>query len=66
MRSLGVRVGSLLIGRLIETSAAAYAFDSAGHFDSVDAGELEWLHPDVLAQDLFEMATTDVEVAREA
>lgn len=66
VRPRGVRVGSLLIGRLIETSAAAHAFDHTGHFDSVDAGEFERVHPDALAQDLFEMATTDVEVAREA
>ncbi|MGF6880556.1 NAD(P)-dependent dehydrogenase (short-subunit alcohol dehydrogenase family) [Nocardia sp. GAS34] len=65
VRPRGVRVGSLLIGRLIETSAAEQVFDT-GHFDSVDAGEFERVHPDALAQDLFEMATTDAEVAREA
>lgn len=65
VRPRGVRVGSLLIGRLIETSAAEQIFDS-GHFDSVDAGDFERVHPDALAEDLFEMATTDAEVAREA
>src|SRR6266568_3790124 len=63
VRPRGVRVGSLQIDRLIETSAAQRLFDSA-HFDAVEMGEVVRVHPDVLAQELFEMATTDTEVER--
>ncbi len=61
----GVRVGSLQIGRLIETSAAQRLYDS-GHFASVEPNEVERVGPDVLADELFEMATTDAEVERAA
>lgn len=65
VRAGGVRVGSLQILRLIEGSAAARLFDT-GHFDGVEVGEVVRVAPDVLAQSIFEMATTDVEVERVA
>jgi NAD(P)-dependent dehydrogenase (short-subunit alcohol dehydrogenase family) len=61
----GVRVGSLQIDRLIETSAAQQLFDSA-HFDAVEVGDVARVHPDVLAQESFEMATTEADVERAA
>ncbi|MFI6870446.1 hypothetical protein [Nocardia sp. NPDC050406] len=51
VRARGVRVGSLQIGRLIEGSAAARLFDSS-HFDGVDVGEVQRVHPDVLARNI--------------
>jgi len=65
VRPQGVRVGSLQIGRIIQTSDAQKLFDS-GHFATVEPNEVERVEPDVLAEDLFEMATTDVEVERAA
>ncbi|MFC9997597.1 SDR family NAD(P)-dependent oxidoreductase [Nocardia sp. NPDC127526] len=65
VRSRGVRVGSLQIGRLIDGSAAAALLDS-GHFDSVDAGRIVRVDPDELAEQVFEMATTDTAVERAA
>lgn len=63
VRARGVRVGSLQILRLIDGSAAARLFDS-GHFDGIEVGEVVRVAPDVLARNVFEMATTDVEVER--
>lgn len=65
VRPRGVRVGALLITRLIEHSAAQKLFDS-GHFASVEPGAVQRVHPDVLAEELFAMATTDAEVERAA
>lgn len=65
VRPAGVRVGSLQISRLIETSAAQRLYDS-GHFASVEPNEVERVEPDALADALFEMATTDTEVERAA
>lgn len=65
VRSSGVRVGSLLISRLIENSAAHKLFDS-GRFATVEPNELPRVHPDVLAEELFTMATADTEVERAA
>ncbi|AHH16781.1 putative oxidoreductase, SDR family [Nocardia nova SH22a] len=65
VRPSGVRVGSLLIGRLIENSAAQKLFDS-GHFATVEPNEVARVHPDVLAEELYLMATTDTEVERAA
>lgn len=65
VRSQGVRVGTLLIDRLIETSAAQRLYDS-GHFAAVEPNEVPRVEPDVLAEELFEMATTDQEVERAA
>ncbi|MEV5649668.1 SDR family NAD(P)-dependent oxidoreductase [Nocardia sp. NPDC052254] len=65
VRARGVRVGALLIGRLIENSAAQKLFDS-GHFATVEPNEVQRVHPDELADDLYLMATTDAEVERAA
>lgn len=65
VRPHGVRVGALLISRLIENSAAQQLFDS-GHFATVEPDAIQRVHPDVLAEDLFAMATTDAEVERVA
>ncbi|MCX4095278.1 SDR family NAD(P)-dependent oxidoreductase [Nocardia sp. alder85J] len=65
VRERGVRVGSLLISRLIERSAAQILFDS-GHFASVEQNELPRVHPDELAEEFFAMATTNAEVGRAA
>lgn len=65
VRPQGVRVGSLLVGRLIENSAVEQLFIS-GHFDSVEPGDVERVHPDELAEQLSPMATTDVGVAHAA
>ncbi|WP_067535345.1 SDR family NAD(P)-dependent oxidoreductase [Nocardia crassostreae] len=65
VRSRGVRVGSLQIGRLIHRSAVAALLDS-GHFDGVDAGQIVRVDPDELAEQVFEMATTDTAVERAA
>ncbi|WP_216898915.1 SDR family NAD(P)-dependent oxidoreductase [Nocardia alni] len=65
VRPRGVRVGSLQIDRLIETSAAQTLFDS-GHFGTVEMDEVVRVHPDALAEDLFEMATNDRDVERAA
>lgn len=50
----GVYVGSLLIGALIERSAAAELWD-AGHFDGVEGGPVPRVDPDVLAERYWEM-----------
>ncbi|MFE6859083.1 SDR family NAD(P)-dependent oxidoreductase [Nocardia sp. NPDC057668] len=65
VRPHGVRVGGLLIGRLIERSAAARLVES-GHFDEVTTEEFPRVHPDELAEELYLMATTDTEVERAA
>ncbi len=65
IRSSGVRVGALLISRLIENSAAQKLFDS-GHFATVEPNEVSRVHPDALAEELYVMATTDAEVERAA
>ncbi|PPJ35528.1 short-chain dehydrogenase [Nocardia nova] len=65
VRPSGVRVGALLITRLIENSAAQQLFDS-GHFATVEPNEVQRVHPDELAEELFTMATTDAEVERAA
>ncbi|WP_227983477.1 SDR family NAD(P)-dependent oxidoreductase [Nocardia spumae] len=65
VRPHGVRVGALLIGRLIENSAAQELFDS-GHFATVEPNEVQRVHPDELAEELYLMATTDAEVERAA
>ena len=65
VRPQGIRVGALLVGRLIENSAAEKLFTS-GHFDSVEPGDIERVHPDELAEQLFTMATTDVGVEHAA
>ncbi|MCM6776500.1 SDR family NAD(P)-dependent oxidoreductase [Nocardia sp. CDC159] len=65
VRPHGVRVGSLQIGRLILNSAAQRLFD-AGHFGEVEPNQIERVHPDDLAEALYEMATTDTEVERAA
>ncbi|WP_067687559.1 SDR family NAD(P)-dependent oxidoreductase [Nocardia jejuensis] len=64
-RARGVRLSSLQIGSLIEDSAAAALFDS-GHFDGVDVGEVVRVAPEVLAEAVFELATTDTAVERVA
>jgi NAD(P)-dependent dehydrogenase (short-subunit alcohol dehydrogenase family) len=56
----GIYVGALLIGALIERSAAAQLFDS-GHFRTVEPGALPRVEPADLAERLWEMAA-----AREA
>jgi len=53
----GVYVGALLIGTLIEGSAAAKLFD-AGHFASVEPGAVPRVEPGVLAERLWEMTAT--------
>ncbi|MQY29503.1 SDR family NAD(P)-dependent oxidoreductase [Nocardia aurantia] len=65
VRDRGVRVGSLLISRLIERSAAQTLFDS-GHFATVEPNEVPRVHPDELAEEFFAMATTAAEVGRAA
>lgn len=65
VRPSGVRVGALLITRLIENSAAQQLFDS-GHFASVEPNDVRRVHPDALAEDLFAMATTEPAVERAA
>ncbi|WP_019930260.1 SDR family NAD(P)-dependent oxidoreductase [Nocardia sp. BMG111209] len=65
VRERGVRVGSLLISRLIERSAAQILFDS-GHFATVEPNELPRVHPDHLAEEFFAMATGGAEVGRAA
>ncbi|MEV6770173.1 hypothetical protein AB0N05_16270 [Nocardia sp. NPDC051030] len=65
VRARGVRVGSLQIGSLIKGSAAEQLFD-AGHFDGFDLPEVRRVTPDVLADAVYEMATTDTEVERAA
>jgi len=51
----GVRLISFQIGQLIDRSAAAQLFDS-GHFDGVDAGQLDRVDPDRLADQLWVLA----------
>ncbi|MGX1807420.1 SDR family NAD(P)-dependent oxidoreductase [Nocardia sp. NPDC055321] len=65
VRPRGVRVGGLLIGRLIERSAAARLVES-GHFDEITREQFPRVHPDELADELYLMATTDTEVERAA
>ena len=55
--SRGVYVGALLIGTLIEGSAAAKLFD-AGHFASVEPGAVPRIDPGALAERLWDMAAT--------
>jgi len=50
----GVFVGSMLIGALIEHSAAAELWDT-GHFDGVQSGAIPRVQPDVLAGRYWEM-----------
>jgi short-subunit dehydrogenase len=51
----GVYVGSLLIGALVERSAAAELFDG-GHFEGLDAGDIRRVDPDVIAERFWRMA----------
>ncbi|HTF55112.1 MAG TPA: SDR family oxidoreductase [Pseudonocardia sp.] len=50
----GVFVGSMLIGALIEHSAASALWDT-GHFDGVQSGAIPRVEPDVLAARYWEM-----------
>jgi hypothetical protein len=50
----GVYVGTLLIGALIERSAAAGLWDGGG-FDSLEVGSLPRVDPDTLAQRYWEL-----------
>ncbi|WP_028922717.1 SDR family NAD(P)-dependent oxidoreductase [Pseudonocardia acaciae] len=50
----GVYIGTLLIGALIERSAAAELWDG-GHFETVEAGEVPRIEPDALAERYWEM-----------
>jgi hypothetical protein len=60
-----VRIGSLLIGGLIERSAAAELFD-AGRFADVEDGELPRMHPDTLADRYWALAQDDAPVEQQA
>jgi len=60
----GIYIGALLIGALIEHSAAAQLFD-AGHFASVEPGTLPRVDPASLAERLWEMTATGQAVEHE-
>ncbi len=61
----GVRIASLLIGQLIDGSAAAELFDR-GHFGGVEPDELPRVDPDQLAEQLWTIAHHGAEVVNHA